>query len=156
MFQLNPLDLPGAWWQHLLMLLISGIIGYVIGFRSRNGVVSDLEGRLERTEIDFEKCSNSLSAATSPVKTGSQVIDDFKIIEGIGPRIEKLLHNAGIQTYTQLSSTSSSKIRQILTSVDSRFQINDPETWPRQAFLAASGNWNELKQLQDTLDGGKA
>ena len=31
-----------------------------------------------------------------------------------------------------------------------------PETWPQQAQLAADGKWDELKALQDELDGGKA
>jgi large subunit ribosomal protein L21 len=30
------------------------------------------------------------------------------------------------------------------------------ETWPQQAALAADGKWDELKELQDKLDGGIA
>jgi hypothetical protein len=31
----------------------------------------------------------------------------------------------------------------------------DPESWPEQAALAAKGDWDALKKLQDELDGGK-
>jgi large subunit ribosomal protein L21 len=33
---------------------------------------------------------------------------------------------------------------------------HDPETWPKQAGMAASGDWDGLKKWQDELDGGKA
>jgi hypothetical protein len=34
--------------------------------------------------------------------------------------------------------------------------MHDPTTWPEQAKMAADGNWDELKTLQDNLKGGKA
>jgi len=39
--------------------------------------------------------------------------------------------------------------------VNSRYKMHDPTTWPKQAKLAADGKWDELKKLQDELDGGK-
>ena len=30
-----------------------------------------------------------------------------------------------------------------------------PDTWPQQAQLATDGKWDELKVLQDKLDGGR-
>ena len=32
----------------------------------------------------------------------------------------------------------------------------DPTTWPKQAKMAAAGDWDALKKWQDELDGGKA
>jgi large subunit ribosomal protein L21 len=34
--------------------------------------------------------------------------------------------------------------------------LADPGTWPEQAELAADGNWDALKKLQDALNAGKA
>ena len=81
--------------------------------------------------------------------------DDLKAIEGIGPKIEELLHNAGIRTWRQLSETPVTRIQEILTAAGPRYQLADPGTWPQQALLAAEGKWDELKELQDALNGGR-
>lgn len=81
--------------------------------------------------------------------------DDLKIIEGIGPKIEELYHNAGIKTWHELSQTSVQKSQEILTNAGDRFAIHDPSTWAKQAELAYQGKWQELKDWQDQLDGGK-
>ncbi len=81
--------------------------------------------------------------------------DDLKAIEGIGPKIEELLHDAGIKTWSALATTPIEKIQDVLTAAGSRFSLADPATWPQQADLAANGKWNELKALQDFLIAGK-
>jgi predicted flap endonuclease-1-like 5' DNA nuclease len=81
--------------------------------------------------------------------------DDLKIVEGIGPKIEELLHNAGIKTWEALSETSVDRIKEILDAAGPSYQIHDPGTWPKQAGLAAEGKWDELKKWQDELDAGK-
>jgi large subunit ribosomal protein L27 len=82
--------------------------------------------------------------------------DDLKKIEGVGPAIEKLLNGAGITTFAGMAATAPEKIKEILVAAGSRFGFHDPSTWPHQAGLAADGKWDELKTLQDELDGGKA
>lgn len=81
--------------------------------------------------------------------------DDLKKIEGIGPKIEGLLNVAGIHTFVKLSETAPEAIKEILEAAGSRYNIHDPGTWPNQARLAAEGKWDELKALQDELNGGK-
>ncbi len=80
--------------------------------------------------------------------------DDLEIIEGIGPAIAGLLRSAGIVTFRQLAETPIERLDEILTNARLR-RLADPGTWPEQAALAASGRWDELKQLQDTLKGGR-
>lgn len=82
--------------------------------------------------------------------------DDLKIVEGIGPKIEELLHQAGIKTWLALSETSADRLKEILHEGGPNFQIHDPSTWPQQAALAHAGQWEELKKWQDELDAGKA
>ena len=82
--------------------------------------------------------------------------DDLKIVEGIGPKIEELLHNAGIKTWKALSETSADRLKEILGAGGSTFQIHDPGTWAQQAGLADQGKWDELKKWQDELDAGKS
>lgn len=81
--------------------------------------------------------------------------DDLKIVEGIGPKIEGLFHNAGIRTWKDLSETSVEKCQQILDDAGERYSIHKPATWPKQSELAYLGKWNELKQWQDQMTGGR-
>jgi predicted flap endonuclease-1-like 5' DNA nuclease len=79
--------------------------------------------------------------------------DDLKIIEGIGPKISKLLYDAGISTYAELAETDVSRLQEILDDADLR--LGNPDTWPEQAKLAAAGEWESLDKLQDELKHGK-
>jgi hypothetical protein len=81
--------------------------------------------------------------------------NDLKIIEGIGPKIEELFNASGITTWRGLSETSVDRCNEILKDGGERFLIHNPMTWPRQAKLAYEGKWRELKDWQETLDGGK-
>jgi len=78
--------------------------------------------------------------------------DDLAIIEGIGPKIAKALNKAGILTFVQLADAGADKIAGILSEAK---LPGDPTTWGQQARLAAQGKMDELKQLQDKLQGGR-
>ena len=80
--------------------------------------------------------------------------NDLKIVEGIGPKIEGLLKEAGIMTWSDLSKADTSKLQGILDSAGDRFKLANPGTWAKQASLAADGKWAELTEYQDFLDGG--
>lgn len=90
----------------------------------------------------------------APKKAAAKA-DDLKKIEGIGPKAAEALTNAGIGTFAKLAKANPDKIKDILTEASSRMAHLEPATWPQQAKLAADGKWDELKALQDKLDGGK-
>ena len=90
---------------------------------------------------------------TTPLEDGAK--DDLKKIEGIGPKIEELLQNAGILTYQNLHETEADKIREILAEAGNRYKMHDPTSWPKQAGMAANGEWDALKEWQDSVQGGK-
>lgn len=81
--------------------------------------------------------------------------DDLKIVEGIGPKIEQLFRDDGIQTWAQLSTAESSRLKKILEDAGPRFRMHNPETWPEQARMADNGEWKKLEEYQDLLDGGR-
>lgn len=80
--------------------------------------------------------------------------NDLEIIEGIGPKIAELLNNNGIYTFAELGAASLSTLKTILEKGGDNFRLANPETWAEQASLAAEYKWQELKALQDQLDGG--
>lgn len=78
--------------------------------------------------------------------------DDLKIVEGIGPKIEVLLNNSGINTWQALSETEVSKLRAILREAGPRYdRLAAPESWSLQAKLAANGDWSKLREFQNRL-----
>jgi len=82
--------------------------------------------------------------------------NDLKAVEGIGPKIEGILNAAGITTWSGLAATSVEKLKSILAAAGDRYKLADPGTWPKQADFAAKGQWDELEEYQDFLDGGKS
>ena len=81
--------------------------------------------------------------------------EDLKLVEGIGPKIEEILKGQGINTWSDLANTTAERLREILDAAGERYRLADPTTWPRQAELAATGQWGELQSYQEFLDGGK-
>lgn len=81
--------------------------------------------------------------------------DDLKIIEGIGPKIEQLLQDNGIDGWQTLADTPVEDIKAILRGAGERYRIHDPSTWPEQSQMAANHQWDELEEFQDFLSGGK-
>ena len=81
--------------------------------------------------------------------------DDLKAIEGIGPKIEKLMKAAGVTTWEAMSKSDASRLSEILRDAGDRYKLADPTTWPKQAEYAANGQWKELDEYQDFLQGGK-
>jgi helix-hairpin-helix protein len=74
-------------------------------------------------------------------------------IEGIGPKVSKTLIAGGIATFEALANAKVEDIQKILS--DAGLKTMDASTWPQQARLAADGDWDGLKKLQDELSGGR-
>lgn len=114
--------------------------------RSRRGGGKKSEGS------SAEAASNTPVAVDEATTTGA---DDLEKVEGIGPKIAEVLTEAGIDTFAKLAESTPEAIREILDNAGSQFASHDPGTWPKQAELAAAGKWDELKALQDELNGGR-
>lgn len=80
---------------------------------------------------------------------------NLKLVEGIGPKIERLLKADGIKTFADLAEAKQPKLKAILSAAGPRFSMHSPETWPQQAELLHAGKKEELKKLQDELKGGR-
>lgn len=114
--------------------------------------------------IAYQKQLGATGTGDSPSKVEKLVMrtlgfsnnpEDLQIIEGIGPKIEQLLKDNGIQTWNDLANTSVERLREILDAGGPSFRISDPGTWAHQAKLASEGKWGELTAYQDFLDAGR-
>ena len=134
-------------------------------FNKRRTHVSALEGdvtvltnKLKACEEDKKKRgygkdvamgAAAVAATAAPVKK-----DDLKKIEGIGPKIAELCNGIGIYTWRQLADTAVETLQKMLDDAGPNYKISNPGTWPRQAEMAANGEWDKLQEYQDFLDGG--
>lgn len=132
---------------------------------------ADLRAALQNCEADkqtlryqMEKAATGLGIAGGigevPTTTaigfaGLFSEDNLQIIEGIGPKIETVLHDAGYHNWEQLAAAETDTLRTILDNAGSRFKLADPTSWPHQASLAAAGNWDELIRYQKFTDAGR-
>ena len=72
----------------------------------------------------------------------------------MGPKGAEALVNAGIDSYEKLAKAKPEKIKEILTEASNRMAHLDPTSWPKQAKMAADGEWDALKDWQDKAKAG--
>ncbi len=68
MFELNPLNLPDAMWQQIVMLVVAAILGYIIGYRGSRKVAVQLEAELDELDGALIDCreSKAISVPAAP------------------------------------------------------------------------------------------
>jgi hypothetical protein len=79
--------------------------------------------------------------------------DNLEIIEGIGPKVARLLNAAGIVSFDDLAHASPDKVAEPLKAA--KLTMMDPAGWIEQAKLAAKGDMDGLKKMQDAMKGGR-
>ena len=94
------------------------------------------------------------AAPKAAAKKATGKADDLKKIEGAGPKAAEALVNAGFETFAKVAKATPEELSNVLSEASSRLAHIVTDTWPKQAKLAADGKWDELKELQDRLDGG--
>lgn len=104
--------------------------------------IIDESGLNVRSATLLQEAAEEVAKALQP--------DDLTKIEGIGPKIQEALNEAGIKSYRKLSVTSAEQLKEILKS----FPMAKPSTWSQQADMASKGKWEELREWQDKLIGG--
>jgi predicted flap endonuclease-1-like 5' DNA nuclease len=131
MFDLNPLNLPEAPMQHLAMIVVAVILGFIIGFISQRQTIHQLEVERDRVDADLtdwqnrpvrvantsdDEETNTLNRIAVRAqaldldrigRATSHEADDLKRISGVGPFLEKKLNAAGIYTFAQIARFTS-------------------------------------------------
>ena len=127
---INPMSKTTAGLEIFVMLAVSFGLGYLL--------------HLVLSETGIDRSTNTTNEE-----------EDLKIIEGIGPKIEAILHEEGIYTFEDIINAGVLKINKKLEEAGPRFAMHDTATWVEQAKLARDGKWEELKKLQTKLNRGK-
>ena len=137
-----------AGWSEGEIDRVTEAIGYFPGRILRD----DWVGQASRLQ---EIQSNYPDALEVGIRAKAHNSDDLKIVEGIGPAIEKLLKENDVPDLVTLAQLSYEQLKDILSIGGNKFRMHDPMTWPDQANLAVAGKWKQLEDLQERLKGGK-
>jgi predicted flap endonuclease-1-like 5' DNA nuclease len=134
-------------WPRQAQLASEGKWAELIEYQKFLDAGDDASGDMETPSKVEKMVVKALGFSNNP--------EDLKVVEGIGPKIEQLLKDAGIQTWSDLAAASTERLQEILAAAGDRYRLADPSTWAKQAGLAQAGNWSELSAYQEFLDGGK-
>jgi large subunit ribosomal protein L27 len=119
--------------------------------------LAQVEPEAPSAPVAEEKPAKSEKSEKITLPSGRKIKqDDLKMVEGIGPKIEGLLNDAGIVTWNDLANAPVEKVQAILDEAGPRYRMHQPTTWAKQADMADKGQWELLEKYQDWLDGGKA
>jgi predicted flap endonuclease-1-like 5' DNA nuclease/uncharacterized protein YneF (UPF0154 family) len=113
---------------------------------------TEVNNKVEPAKTAKKTTAGKKTVAKTPV---SGTKNDLKVIEGIGPAIEKLLNAKNINTYKELADSKIEVIQEILNEGGPRFAMHSPETWPMQAQLLFENRMEDFKKLTEELKGGK-
>ncbi|MBX3080087.1 MAG: 50S ribosomal protein L17 [Anaerolineae bacterium] len=123
----------------------AGAVQNVTG-RAR-GLLNRLRGRGQQAGTSGTAASASSEATSSR--------DKLTRIEGIGPKVQQALYDAGITTFEQVANTSGEELTRIVKEEKKVNMVGDATTWPKQAKLIVDGDEAGLKEYQDRLVGGR-
>lgn len=160
----HPGDNVGIGKDHTLYALSDGLVKFTKKANNRSFVSivpfeEDvvLEAKAKPAAKKTEAPVAEKPAAKPAAKAAkSDKADDLTKIEGVGPKLASVLADGGLNSYAAVAAASPEDIQKILDEAEGNYARFSPDTWPQQAQLAADGKWDELKALQDELDGGKA
>lgn len=93
--------------------------------------------------------SHDIVHETKPIFGYAIRRNDLKIIEGIDPKIEKILVEVGITDWNSLETSDINYISSILN--EAGYHHANPSSWPYQASLARLEKWEELKEFQSKM-----
>ncbi len=116
------------------------------------------KSRAKKEPASEKPAGKKAPAAPKPKKAKAEAPvtpDDLKVVEGIGPKMEKALNAAGILTFAQLAEASEEMIRAAIEKAGMRFAPSVP-TWAKQASYAAKGDMDGMKAYQDQLTAGRS
>jgi predicted flap endonuclease-1-like 5' DNA nuclease len=142
----------------IIFLVVVLIVWWLISLATRHSPANTeahSDGHDDHDEAAIhEKDALAASKAGKPIAEFKPAKpDNLAELEGIGAKVNTLLQQAGITTFSQLAQTDVQKLTEILGA--NGLQFMDPSSWPQQAKLASENKSDELRTLQERLKGGR-
>lgn len=131
--------------NHILEILLIIAVSFILGYLLHKSVCEAKH---------FTTTLGTINNVVNNPNVQKSTKDDLKVVEGIGPAIEKLLNKEGIHTYWQLAETPVSKLLEILTKAGPLYLNHGENTWNEQAALLRDGKMEEFKKMAEKLIGG--
>ena len=139
--------------NHILEILIIIAVSFLLGYLLHKSIFLAPVKIQPQPEVQIVNTKTTVTSGPNTIDRSS-VKDDLKVVEGIGPAIEKLLNKEGINTYWQLAETTESQLLGILTKAGPLYLNHGESTWSEQATLLRDGKMEEFKILASQLIGG--
>jgi small subunit ribosomal protein S2 len=139
-----------GWFWYLLVVLVvlAGILGWIYQESKKQQKQQQKEPEKQQKEREQQEASR----APEPAKT-ERANNDLTRIEGIGPKVARILKDAGINSFDALAHADAAEVKNVLN--EAGLQMMSPDGWIEQADLAAKEDWEGLEQLQNELKGGR-
>lgn len=88
------------------------------------------------------------AAAPEPAPAASQGADDLKLLKGVGPALEKKLHENGVTSFAQIAGWSAADVEEMDERLSFKGRI-DRDGWVEQAKTLAAGGETEFSKRAD-------
>lgn len=113
--------------------------------------LAQLGGTTETHEVAEEVVAEVEEAVPAVEAAEAAAGDDLTIIDGVGPSYADALRAAGVTTFAQLGEMEPEAIEALLTQANAPLIAgHHADSWPRQARLAAAGDWSALRRYIDS------
>jgi large subunit ribosomal protein L17 len=145
-------------WLVLIIIVVVIFIVWWALLRNASKYKPDFEVHGHAEEHGAHEATAEIQPAPEAVRTAEVPAaaieaNDLTLIEGIGPKVNQLLQQAGIHTFGQLAQASAEGLKAILEPAG--LQFIDPTTWPEQARLLSEGKMEAFEELTKHLKGGR-
>jgi len=153
--------ITSIWVGLLIAFLLGLLLGWWLWYGFKRSFL-DIEEEKDMWERKYNELSSSKKSvkkkvtakATSVALPKGVKLNDLTVVEGIGPKISQILKDGGVRTWQELADSPVEFIQKLLNEAGNRYKLANPGSWPKQAKMAANGEWEKLQAWQDKHDRG--
>jgi len=112
---------------------------------SMNEKLEDLKPSKAKKKVKKKVVTKEVSIEEKIIVEKTAVINDLKVIKGIGPVLEKSLNELNVTSYEQISKMTLKSMAKLLNDKGINAKIYDLSGWKAQAKLALKGDMEAVK-----------
>jgi len=137
-------------WVALVIFFLMVFLGWIVA--SKGWLKNQEESSQSNGGHDDLHGSDHLDKKVA-LSTNNKKADDLTQLEGIGPKVAKVLAEVGITSFDDLAKADYNLIKKAVDAAGYKYM--DPAGWIEQAVFAAKGDKTGLENLQNDLKGGR-